>query len=498
MFLKGLNPRKRFLLMLTVLYALSLPVISIITYIMLRDFAIRNAYNTGSLYLSVMEEIRHYVGSELRPLMYEELPGRFLLEAMSRSYISGTIARNVNESYPGYRYRNPLITNPKNPRNRADPFESRIINRFIGDPSTGEWRGIREMVGGRYVVIARKGEPFSGDCLRCHGDPGDAPPELLRRYGREAGFGMKEGQLADAKFVYIPIESALAGAKKNVTMFIAIYTVFFSIIFLIINHRFRGLYSTIESDSRIMESINTDLTELNKDLETMVAERTMSLLALTVADRIRNPASVISLTCRRLLRDEGERVTGRLREGIETVIGEAGKLEEIVRNFEALLRTKKSLFRHEDVNGIINSALPLIRQEAAEKGVALETALARGPLRINTQKNLLRAALMHTVRNAIEATPPGGTVSIATWGDESEVAITISDTGPGIPADNLERIFEPFFSTKELRFGIGLPLVRQIVSEHLGRIEVNSAPDKGTTFKLIFPVRWKAEHAEAR
>jgi signal transduction histidine kinase len=480
-FLRGMDPRRRFLATLVVVYALSLPVISIITYVMLRDFAVRNAYSTGSLYLSAMEEIRHYVGSELRPLMYEELPGRFLVEAMSRSYISGTIARNVNENYPGYRYRNAVITTPKNPRNRADPFESRIINRFISDPSPGEWRGIREMAGGRYVVIARAGEPFSGDCMRCHGDPSDAPPEMLKRYGGEAGFGMKEGQLADAKFVYIPIEPALAEAKKNVTMFIAIYTVFFSIIFLIINHRFRGLYGTIESDSKMMESINTGLTELNKDLETMVAERT-----------------VISLTCRRLLRDEEERVTGRLREGIETVIGEAGKLEEIVRNFEALLRTRKSLFRHEDVNGIINSALPLIRQEADDKGVALEVALATGPLRINTQKNLLRTALMHTVRNAIEAAPPGGRVSITTGVDESDVAITISDTGPGIPADNLERIFEPFYSTKALRFGIGLPLVRQIVSEHLGRIEVKSKPEKGTSFKLIFPVRWKAEHAEAR
>jgi signal transduction histidine kinase len=70
------------------------------------------------------------------------------------------------------------------------------------------------------------------------------------------------------------------------------------------------------------------------------------------------------------------------------------------------------------------------------------------------------------------------------------VVVEVSDTGQGIPKDEIDRIFEPFFSTKKHRFGMGLSLVKQIVSEHLGEIEVKSEMGQGTTFKLIFPVRW--------
>jgi signal transduction histidine kinase len=116
--------------------------------------------------------------------------------------------------------------------------------------------------------------------------------------------------------------------------------------------------------------------------------------------------------------------------------------------------------------------------------------ISEEPLRMNMASNILRMALIHLVRNAIEATPGGGRVVIETYGDDEKVTIEVTDTGPGIPREEIERIFEPFFSTKEHRFGIGLSLVKQIVSEHLGKIEVESEMGKGTTFKLLFPARW--------
>ncbi len=81
-------------------------------------------------------------------------------------------------------------------------------------------------------------------------------------------------------------------------------------------------------------------------------------------------------------------------------------------------------------------------------------------------------------------------ITVTTAGDNEKVTLAISDTGAGIPEEDIGRIFDPFFSTKLFRFGMGLPLVKQIISEHLGEIKVESEPGKGTTFKLIFPVRW--------
>ncbi|MEW6739951.1 MAG: HAMP domain-containing sensor histidine kinase [Nitrospirota bacterium] len=247
-------------------------------------------------------------------------------------------------------------------------------------------------------------------------------------------------------------------------------------------------YLKMLDDKKRIEAINADLTELNQELETMVAERTMSLMALTVADRVRNPAAVIGWTCKRIL--EKEKVPEKLGENLKDVIDESEKLESIVKDFEALLKSKQSRFMYEDINEIVKGVVSIVEKEADKKSVRLSVNLADHPLKINTQKNLLRAAIFHIIRNAIEATPDRGMITVTTAGDNEKVTLAISDTGAGIPEEDIGRIFDPFFSTKLFRFGMGLPLVKQIISEHLGEIKVESEPGKGTTFKLIFPVRW--------
>lgn len=247
-------------------------------------------------------------------------------------------------------------------------------------------------------------------------------------------------------------------------------------------------YLKMSEDRKRIEIINENLAELNRELETMVAERTMSLMALTVADRVRNPATVIRWTCKKML--EREKFTGKTGENLKDIIDESEKLESIVRDFETILKSKQSMFRYEDINEIVKGAITVIERDAEERGIRLDVRLSDAPLKINSQKNLLRAAIVHIIRNSMEAMPGGGIITIVTSGDESKVNLMISDTGSGIPKEDLERIFDPFFSTKKFRFGMGLPLVKQIVSEHLGQIEVESIEGTGTTFRLSFPVRW--------
>lgn len=250
-------------------------------------------------------------------------------------------------------------------------------------------------------------------------------------------------------------------------------------------------YLKMSEDRKRIEIINENLAELNRELETMVAERTMSLMALTVADRVRNPAAVIRWTCKKML--EKEKFTEKMGENLKDIIDESEKLESIVRDFETLLKSKQSMFRYEEINEIVRGAITVIEREAEEKGIRLDVHFSDAPLKINSQKNLLRVAIVHIIRNSLEATPKGGVITIATSGDESRVNLIVSDTGSGIPEEDLAKIFDPFFSTKRFRFGMGLPLVKQIVSEHLGKIDVESTVGKGTTFRLSFPVRWMEE-----
>ena len=95
------------------------------------------------------------------------------------------------------------------------------------------------------------------------------------------------------------------------------------------------------------------------------------------------------------------------------------------------------------------------------------------------------------IKNAIEATPQEGKVSLSTYAESQKIVLVISDTGAGITDEIRGRIFDPFFTTKGRSFGMGLPLVKQIVTEHMGEITVESHEGQGTSFKIVFPERWK-------
>jgi PAS domain S-box-containing protein len=238
-----------------------------------------------------------------------------------------------------------------------------------------------------------------------------------------------------------------------------------------------------------IEAVNADLTELNRQLETVGAERTMSLMALTLADKVRNPASMIGARCRRLLGKDD--VPESLRQGIQYIMEGAEKLDNIVREFEALLKNRQSKFKNDDFNRIVESVASIIEKDASYKGVRMSLNISVEPIRINMQNDLLRVALFHVMKNAVEATPEGGMITVETFSDGNSVGFTVSDTGAGIPQGEIENVFRPFFSTKERGFGMGLPLVKQIISEHLGEVNVRSMPGQGTTFEMLFPIRWK-------
>ncbi len=230
------------------------------------------------------------------------------------------------------------------------------------------------------------------------------------------------------------------------------------------------------------------LEKFTQALETIVAERTMSIMALTLADKVRNPAIVIGLLSKKMLDRE---MPGDLKESLLDIKTEAGKLEEIVREFQSILRDRRSVFVYEDVNASLKSLIPIIEKEVDRKGIRLFVEIPEKPLKINMQKDLWSVALLQVGKNAIEATPSGGEITIATYQENDNILISVLDTGQGIPEDEIEKIFDPLFTTKMHRYGMGLPLVKQIISEHMGTVQVESNKGYGTTFRLVFPARWR-------
>jgi PAS domain S-box-containing protein len=230
------------------------------------------------------------------------------------------------------------------------------------------------------------------------------------------------------------------------------------------------------------------LEQFNLEIESVVAERTMSILVLQFADRVRTPAAIIGWAGKKLY--DKENLTQEAREKIAEIVEESEKLEISVKEFEALLKSKKPEFSYEDINAIVRNVMHVIEKEAADKQVKLVVSFSEQPLKINAHKELLKMALFNILRNAIESTPENGKVTVTTSGDFNSVVLSVSDTGPGIPPEVIDKIFDPSYSEKIYRFGMGLPLIKQIVSEHLGQILVDSEVGKGTSFKVVLPARW--------
>ncbi|MEE9524357.1 MAG: PAS domain S-box protein [Thermodesulfovibrionales bacterium] len=255
-------------------------------------------------------------------------------------------------------------------------------------------------------------------------------------------------------------------------------------------HYFTGFLRDIteRKEAEKEKEYKNSLETFNRELEILVAERTMSLMALRLADSVRNPSTVIGWLGRKLLDNEG--IPDKLKNSLNTIIDEARKLEDTVQEFQSLMESMRAVFKYEDLNEIVGSVLFVIEREAADKKVNLVKDLAEKPLKLNAQKDLLKMAVFNMLRNAIEVTREGGSVSISTAGDMNEIFFTVSDSGPGIPEEAIDKIFDIAYSAKIYRFGMGMPLIKQIVAEHLGEITVQTEAGKGTTFRVVFPARW--------
>ncbi len=479
----GKDLRRRFFMTLLIVYAISLPVISVSSYLILTRYAYEGTQRVAKVFLGTIDASRQYVGNVLRPALQHELGGKFILEGMSRSFVSRKIAELELKSFPDIKYKHASL-NPLNPVNRADKFEASII-RELASGGEKTWDGFIDRDGVRYYVLAKAGDIPDTSCLQCHGEPSAAPKEVTSQFGTASGFHLRPGELIDALFVYVPASIPLAYIRESVMVFAGLYTVFFAVILLAINRRFRGIHAELESGRQKIESFSQEILNLNQEMEGIVAERTLGMVGLRVADRIRNPVAVIGGITRRLTKCDEEGIKEKSAEIIE----QCRKIEQSIEEFEALVKSKRYLFKSEDLSSIVRDVIDVTSESIAARKIELILNLSPEPAVMKANRRYLLMAVSHLIGNAIEATHEGGSITVSTAAEDNNVSLTVRDTGEGISKENLGRIFEPFFSTRR-RIGLGLTFVRQIVDEHMGEVGVVSVPGEGTTVTLTFPSHW--------
>jgi signal transduction histidine kinase len=165
---------------------------------------------------------------------------------------------------------------------------------------------------------------------------------------------------------------------------------------------------------------------------------------------------------------------------------ETHRLGNLVHDFRLLAQTQYA-FEPVFVNELILDILKVQAGSYAQLGIRVEVDFPATLPSVTADRNKLKQVLLNLCKNAVEAMSAGGILTIAATCAGETMVIEIRDTGGGIP-DNVE-VFEPFVTTKEHGTGLGLPLVRQILSSHGGTVVCASEPGNGTTFRLTLPVR---------
>lgn len=243
-----------------------------------------------------------------------------------------------------------------------------------------------------------------------------------------------------------------------------------------------------------------DISELKKLREKVAATKRMAALgemAAKVAHEIRNPLLSVGGFARRL----EKRLDGDLKEYSKIIVDEVSRLEGILNDALSFVKSAPPQKTDFDLGEIIESIITLLESAILARGNILTIEMVR-PIKIRADYDRIKEVLLNLVTNANEATDHGNIIIrayrqvmlseadlLGHQAQSSDIIVEIEDSGCGIKEENINRVFDPFFTTRPAGTGLGLSITKRIVEEHGGRIEVESNRSSGAKFKIYIPLQ---------
>src|SRR5436309_13168905 len=236
-----------------------------------------------------------------------------------------------------------------------------------------------------------------------------------------------------------------------------------------------------------------DITESRRSAqETIESERlnALTLLAAGVAHEIGNPLNSLHIHLQlmeRKLRELDDNSKPELQDSIDVTRSEIGRLDSIVTQFLRAIRPSRPQLHPENLNVIIEEAVRFFGPEIRDRDVVVEQELRSDLPLLQIDRDQMKQAFYNLIKNSLEAMKRRGILHIRTDRDDTHVLISFIDTGSGMSAENLVRVFEPYFTTKPSGTGLGLLIVRRIVREHGGELSIQSREGKCLTVRIRLP-----------
>jgi signal transduction histidine kinase len=235
------------------------------------------------------------------------------------------------------------------------------------------------------------------------------------------------------------------------------------------------------------------IAEMRKRLEQSERLSSLGQLAAGVAHEIRNPLNAISMASQRLQREylpceeektqEFGRLTGVIRDEIR-------RLNVIIEDFLTFSRSRRLELREFSLTEVVQKLVRLMGEEASARGISLSVKSMQDSLMVPMDVDKLQQALINIIKNAIESIEGSGSIDIVVERQAGERAvIRVSDTGSGLAPEEVGKIFDPDYTTKEKGLGLGLPIAHEIIRGHGGTIRVQSGIGQGTTFEIVLPMK---------
>ena len=213
----------------------------------------------------------------------------------------------------------------------------------------------------------------------------------------------------------------------------------------------------------------------------------LGTLASGMAHEIGTPMNVILGRAEFLMRKTSDEKT---KKGLETIVTQVERITKIMNQLLSFARKRPVERRPLDLAGTINTILEVVQDRLKTQGIQVKSDIAPDRPKVFADADQLSQVFLNLVMNSCHAMPEGGTLRVILRNSKNQIHLTISDTGCGIPKEDLSRLFDPFFTTKPVGegTGLGLTVAHGIIQEHDGVIQVESEPGKGTTFHIFLPV----------